>query len=126
MHNSTIRQSTCPIPLITTPKTPWKPRISLTAEVKDLLKWGMVDNSSCESLSTLPQKKQLLQRQSCPYPIRWRSQPCHLTLPLKLVWRRGRPPWRVMLSMFLPLWLHIAATVVAQWWTSQNLGWMPT
>ena len=37
------------IPAATTPKNPWKPRFSLTAEVDDLLKWGMVDNSSCES-----------------------------------------------------------------------------
>ena len=37
------------IPVATTPKTPWKPRISLTAEVKDLLKWGMADNPSCKS-----------------------------------------------------------------------------
>ena len=37
------------IPAATTPKTPWKPRISLMAEVNDLLKWGMVDNSSHES-----------------------------------------------------------------------------
>ena len=34
------------IPAATTPKTPWKPRISLTAEVDDLLKQGMADNSS--------------------------------------------------------------------------------
>ena len=33
----------------TTPKTPWKPRISLMAEVDDLLKQGMVDDSSHES-----------------------------------------------------------------------------
>ena len=37
------------IPLATTPQTPWKPRISLTAEVNDLLKWGMVDDSSHET-----------------------------------------------------------------------------
>ena len=37
------------IPAATTPKTPWKPRISLMAEVDDLLKWGMADNSSHES-----------------------------------------------------------------------------
>ena len=37
------------IPAATTPKTPWKPRISLTAEVDDLLQWGMADGSSCES-----------------------------------------------------------------------------
>ena len=37
------------IPTATTPKTPWKPRISLRAAVDDLLKWGIVDNYSCES-----------------------------------------------------------------------------
>ena len=37
------------IPAATTPKTPWKPRISLTAEVDDLLKQGMADDSSHES-----------------------------------------------------------------------------
>ena len=30
-------------------KAPGKPRISLTAEVNDLLTWAMADNSSCES-----------------------------------------------------------------------------
>ena len=37
------------IPSATTPKTPWKPRINLTAEVNDSLKWGMADDSSCKS-----------------------------------------------------------------------------
>ena len=37
------------ISVATTPKTPWKPRISLMAEVDDLLKWSMADNSSHES-----------------------------------------------------------------------------
>ena len=37
------------IPAVTTPKTPWKPRISLTAEVDDLLKWGMVEDPSHKS-----------------------------------------------------------------------------
>ena len=37
------------IPLATTPKTPWKPRISLMAEVDDLLKWGMADDFSHET-----------------------------------------------------------------------------
>ena len=35
--------------MATTPKTPWKPRISLRAEVDDLLDWAMADNSSCKS-----------------------------------------------------------------------------
>ena len=37
------------IPTATTPKTPWKPRFTLTAEVNDLLKWGIADNYNCES-----------------------------------------------------------------------------
>ena len=31
-------------PTITWPKTPWKPRVTLTAEVNDLIDWGMMDN----------------------------------------------------------------------------------
>ena len=36
------------IPAATTPKTPWKPRISLRADVNDLLNQAMADNSSCK------------------------------------------------------------------------------
>ena len=36
------------IPAATSPKTPWKPRISLATEVNDLLTWAMVDNSNHE------------------------------------------------------------------------------
>ena len=36
-------------PAITRPKTPWKPRISLTVEVNDLIDWGMMDNYDQES-----------------------------------------------------------------------------
>ena len=44
------------IPSATTPKTPWKPRISLTAEVDNLLKLGMADDSSCESEHSASEK----------------------------------------------------------------------
>ena len=37
------------IPAATTPKTPWKPRITLMAEVNDLINRAMVDDSSCKS-----------------------------------------------------------------------------
>ena len=39
----------CAILAATTPKTPWKPRISLRVEVDDLVDWAMADNSSHES-----------------------------------------------------------------------------
>ena len=44
------------IPSATTPKTPWKPRINLMAEVNDLLKWGMADGSSCKSEHSASEK----------------------------------------------------------------------
>ena len=36
-------------PTITQPKTPWKPRVSLTVEVNDLIDQGMMDNNDQES-----------------------------------------------------------------------------
>ena len=36
-------------PTTTQPKAPWKPRITLTAEVEDLIDWGMTDNYDQES-----------------------------------------------------------------------------
>ena len=38
------------------PQTLWKPRISLMAEVDDLLKWGMEDDSSCKSEHSTTEK----------------------------------------------------------------------
>ena len=37
------------IPTINQPKTPWKPRVTLMAEVNNLLDWGMTDNYDWES-----------------------------------------------------------------------------
>ena len=37
------------IPTITQSKTPWKPRVTLTEEVNDLIEWGMMDNYDQES-----------------------------------------------------------------------------
>ena len=45
-----------PSPAIATPKTPWKPRITLRAEVDALLKQGMEDNSSHESEHSATEK----------------------------------------------------------------------
>ena len=35
-------------PIDTIPKTPWKPRITLMAEVNDLINWGMADDYNCK------------------------------------------------------------------------------
>ena len=37
------------IPTINQPKTPWEPRVTLMAEVSNLLDWGMMDNYDWES-----------------------------------------------------------------------------
>ena len=39
----------CDIPTINRPNTPWKPRVTLMAEVNDLLDWGMMDNYDWET-----------------------------------------------------------------------------
>ena len=109
----------------TTPKTPWKPRISLMAEVDDLLKLGMVDNSSHESEHSAEGK--VAAAEGVMSLSHKAEVPAHqLTLPLKQVWRRGRLPWTVTLSTFLLLWLCIAAIVIVQCWTSWNFRQMPT
>ena len=48
MHNSATRQSAQYPSSYYTPKPPGKPRISLRAEVNDLLDWAMADDSSHE------------------------------------------------------------------------------
>ena len=47
-HTSLPLGERCDIPTINQPKTPWKPRVTLMAEVNDLLDWGMTDNYDWE------------------------------------------------------------------------------
>ena len=108
-----------PIPAITTPKTPWKPRISLRAEVDALLKWGMADNSSHESEHVTAEKAAAADAViSLSHKVEVSALPIDTSSQANV--EEGRLPWRVILSMFLPPWLHTVATVVVQWWTSQN------
>ena len=48
-HASLPLGEKCDIPTINQPKTPWKPRVTLMAEVNDLLDWGMMENYDQES-----------------------------------------------------------------------------
>ena len=90
------------IPAATTPKTPWKPRIILMAEVNDLLKWGTVDDSSCESEHSATGKVAAAEAvMSLSHKAEVPAPPVDTSS--REVWRRGRLPWRVTLSMFLPL-----------------------
>ena len=66
------------------PKTLWKPRITLMAEVNYLINRGMVDDYNCKPEHSTTGRK-LLQEQTYPYPQRWRSQLHHWTPPHKQV-----------------------------------------
>ena len=106
----------------TTPKTPWKPRITLMAEVNDLLNQGMADDYNRKSEHSTVGKEAATEADM----QRQRSQLHHWTPPHKQVWRRWRLSWRVTPSMFLLPQLHAAAIVTVQWWTSQGFRKMPT
>ena len=56
----------------TTPKTSWKPRITLTAEVNDLLNQGMADDYNCESEHSASGKETAM-KSDIPPPKRQRS-----------------------------------------------------
>ena len=72
--------------VIPMPKTPWKPRVTLTAEVGELLTWGMTEDYDHE-----PEHSAMV-KQIYPHHQRWRCQPCHWTHPLRPVFQRQRPP----------------------------------
>ena len=71
-------------PANTIPKTPWKPRITLMAEVTDLLDWGM-QTITTASQNTLWWGRRQLWKQTYPHPRRQRSQCHHWTPPHKQV-----------------------------------------
>ena len=63
-------------PVVTIPKTPWKPRITLTAEVNDLLNQDMADNYNCKpELSAMGEEAAT--GTDIPLPRRQRSQLHH-------------------------------------------------
>ena len=68
----------------TTPKTPWKPRITLMAEVNDLLNQGMADDYNCKSEHSTMGKEAVMEA-DMPHPRRQRSQLHHWTPPHKQV-----------------------------------------
>ena len=68
----------------TIPKTPWKPRITLSAEVNDLLNWGMEDNYDCKPEPPVMGKEAATDA-DMPPPQRQTLQLHHWTPPLKLV-----------------------------------------
>ena len=52
---------------IAMPKTPWKPRVTLTAEVGELLTRGMTEDYDCGARHTLQWQRSLLPKQTYPH-----------------------------------------------------------
>ena len=71
-------------PINNIPKILWKPRITLMAEVNDLINQGMADDYNCEPEHSATGER-LLQEQMYSHPQRQRSQLHHWTPPHKQV-----------------------------------------
>ena len=113
------------IPAATTPKTPWKPRISLMAEVDDLLKWGMVDDSSHESEHSAVGKVAAAEADmSLSHKAEVPALPVDTSSQASV--EEGEASLESNPVNVSPTWPHTAATVKVQWWTSQNFRRMPT
>ena len=73
------------------PKTPWKPRVTLMAEVDELLTQGMTEDYDCETEhSTI--EKSLLPKRTYLHHQKRGCQSCHWTHLLRPVFQRQRPP----------------------------------
>ena len=76
---------------IAIPRTPWKPRVTLMAEVGELLTQGMTEdyNHEPEHSTTV---KELAAKADISPPLKTECQPCHWTHLLRPVFQRQRPP----------------------------------
>ena len=92
-------------PTITQPKTPWKPRVTLTAEVNDLIDQGMMDNYDQESEHSVTVEVPTTEADASPPQTR----KCQFYLwipPLRQVLQRWRPLWKAtLLALCLQQWL---------------------
>ena len=110
---------------VATLKTPWKPRVTLTAEVGELLNRGMTEDYDCEPEHSAMVKELATKADTSP-PPRQRCQPCHWTHPLKPVFQIWRPPWKAIQSPILPQQWPIVAAVTVLQWTFQSFRLTPT
>ena len=97
----------------TTPKTPWKPRITLMAEVNDLLNRGMADDYNCESEHSTMGKEAAMEA-DMPPPQKAEVPAPPLDTSSQASVEQVVHPWRVAPSMFIPLQPHVAAVVTVQ------------
>ena len=113
------------IPAANSPKTPPKPRVSIAAEVNDLLTLAMADESSYESEHSCIGKAATVEA-LMPSPCKSEAPPLPVNTSLKQVWSRWRPLSSVSLPTSpLSLLPTVAALLVHQW-IPQNFKPMPT
>ena len=102
-------------PSNTIPKTPWKPRITLLAEVTDLLDQGMANDYNRESEHSM-MGEEVAMEVDLPQPQKAEFlMPPLDTSSQGSVERRWILPWRVTPLTFILPWLHVAAIVPVQW-----------
>ena len=76
---------------IAMPKTPWKPRVTLTTKVGELLTWGMTEDYDCEPEHSVMAKELATQEDISP-PPKMEVPALHWTRLLRPVFQRWRPP----------------------------------
>ena len=110
---------------IVMPKTPWKPRVTLTAEVGELLTWGMREDYDCELEHSAMEKELATEAEISP-PLKTEVP----ALPLDTSSQASVPETEASIesnpSMNLPQLWPIAATVTVQQWTFWSFRPMPT
>ena len=106
--------------VITMPKTPWKPRVTLTAEVGELLTQGMTEDYDCEPEHSAMVKELATKADTSP-PLKMEVPALPLDTSLRPVFQRQRPPWKAIPSPILPQQWPIAAAVTVLQWTFPEL-----
>ena len=112
-------------PAVAMPKTPWKPRVTLTAEVSELLNRGMTEDYDCEHKHPTMMKELATKADTSP-PPKMEVPALPLDTSLRPVFQRQRPPWKAILSPILPQQWPIAAAVTVLQWTFWSFRPMPT
>ena len=110
---------------VATPKTPWKPRITLTAKVDNLLTRGMTEDYNCEPEHSAMAKEPATETDTSPpqkmevpvLPVDTSSQ---VSVPEMEASMESNP------ICDSPQQWHIAAAVTVQQWTSLSFRPMPT
>ena len=110
---------------IAMPKTPWKPRVTLMAEVGELLTWGMTEDYNCEPEHSTMEEELATKADISPPPKM--EVPA---LPLDTFSQASVPETEASIESNpihdSPQQWPIAAAVIVQQWTFWSFRLMPT